>query len=313
MNNKNKKAIQTKTKFLYFPDKVNVLTIFLIVILYGTVLFVSANAVFPKVDYSNVLNYGPGTYNEDLSSHVLFFGNAEEDQVTPGQYKITTKMYPYVRPKNNAKVAIIKYAFSGLDSDGDMRYYIENPRRNDNKYYTDLVYYTDVYRHTFSNSIVHQKDNELDKIFVKVRYRLTVDETEETKLIELSENVLKLDNIDSYKSNNFNDLVTITYTLKDRISDPKQFDSNLKIVLADKTKKSHINLQSWFVTEDDQIIPFIGLYNYSYNKDFDSSNVYVNKVESKYIYTRLVYTDIESGEVSELLYRVDVASLTGNN
>ncbi|MCK9471954.1 MAG: hypothetical protein WC006_07865 [Bacilli bacterium] len=311
MNNKSKKVKQQQNnleKIVYFPNKLNILSIFLIFILYGTVLFVSVSAVFPDRSYQDIPDYSLSTHNDEINPYALLIGSSVKESEDSNKYITNTKLYSYVRPMYGSKVRIIKFAYSGLDSNGLVRYYIENARRNDNKLYTSNTYYTDISGHTYSKE-VSLKNSSLDKLFMKVRYRITVDEVEEIKTLKLSENTLKLtkDELSKYGFGSYNDLVIVNLKIENSTSDNTEHKSELSITVNDKTKPYHINYQSWIVTDDNQILPYIGLYNFRHSSNFEQKNIHTKKVaNASWVYSRLVYTDGETGEVSELFFKTEI-------
>lgn len=305
--NKNKRTqIKNKNpKILYFPNKLNVLSIFLILVIYGALLFVITSLTFPKNDYIVTLNYEPSTYNEEINPYVLVRGLAEKDDKNPETYNISTKMFGYVRPMNNAKITRISYAFSALDNSGAMRYFMESGRTNN---------YTSVAPHQ-SKTLV-PSEGELQKVFIRATYNINIDEVIQTKEIKLSEDVINFNEKDLNNStygitNAIENLVTVDFQFAEDTTDDKVYETNFKITLTDKTKPHHINFQSWLITDDEQVLPYLGLYNYCYNSNFEPTyKTDVNKyINAKWIYSKLVYTDIQTGQVSELLYKVRVADL----
>jgi hypothetical protein len=305
MNSKSNKVktISTKEKIIYFPNKLNMITIFLIVILYGIVLFAFASVIVPRYNDNVILNYSPGEYNEGINPFILIKGEAFRDANDSSVIKNPTRLYSYVRSMNSQKNTVTKYVVSGLDANGTMKYFRESPDRS--TYTADILGYQ-------SNPIT-PTNNVLEKVFMKVIYKTTVNEAEVTKQYTFGEDVIHLNKKDlsKYSLINKNDDVILTFTFQDKATDETKYDTSFKIELTNKDKRHKINFQSWILTEDDQIIPFVGLYNYSYKNNFEHKQTDVLKnLNVKWVYAKVIYKDIDTGEVSELLHKISIADLT---
>ena len=66
-----------------FPNKINVITMFVVVVVYGLVLLLLAKVITPEADYVVELNYPPATYNSEINPYIFVRGtaiNASEDE-----------------------------------------------------------------------------------------------------------------------------------------------------------------------------------------------------------------------------------------
>lgn len=300
MSNKNKKAKNnSKSNFLYFPNKLNVLTMFLIFVLYGVVLFGVVSLAFPSPKYTTTLNYEPATYNEEINPYVLIRGETTKDK--DENFYSSTQLFAYIRAMNETNVSSVMYEYSALDSKGVMKYYLESSR-------TVLPVV-----HTSSKKI-DLMDSYLEKLFVRIRYNVKEDEEIIPKEYKFSEEILQLTkkDLEMYKLGNvLEDKATVKFEFKEDSSNKDKYTTNFEITLDDKTKPHRINFQSWLVTKEQEIYPLLGLYNYCYPDKFKSSyTTSVNKyVQPEWIYSKLVYINPTTGEESELLYKTSVSDL----
>lgn len=305
-NKRNKKQQDVKTNILLLPNKLNILTMFAIFIVYGLVLFAIIGLAFPKVNYTVPLNYEPSTYNDEINPFALVIVITEYDE-DEDEYNSRAKAYAYIRAMNNNKITRADYAYSAIDTSGIMRYFIETHRNSS----------------FVTPPVSHRTDKEpkingaLDKIFIKTKYRITIDDKVQTKEIRFSEKVMQLTNRDLNDSK-----YTLTNAIEDKLDFKIEFTdegtsryyTKLEINLVDKTKPHHINFQTWLVTEDNHIFPFIGLYNFCSEENFTrtTSEGFYKTLNPEWLYARLVYTDPITGEVDEIYYRTKVSSLIAN-
>lgn len=297
----------TKENIFNFPNKINILTIFLIFILYGLLLFSITIMIFPKDVYSIKLNYEPSTYNEEINPFIFVRGTAIEVKKENSETEIVneTRIFAYIRNLGSNKISKARFIYSGLDSSGVMRYMVESSA-NGSTVPTSHV----------SSIAVRPGGGDFDKFFIKIRYNIGEDEKVETKTLTLSEEVLHLTKreIKSKKfssDNTISEILTFNLTFSDKGSGTTQYESNFEIKMNDETKFHYLNMQSWIVTEDGEIYPYLGLYNYRDKKSFKPSYItYVNKyIQPKWIYAKVEYTDVETNEMTHLLYKVSVDEL----
>lgn len=296
----------TKENILNFPNKINIITIFLIFILYGLLLFSLAVIIFPKDNYSIQLNYEPSTYNEEINPFILVRGTATEVKKDNNETEIVneTRIFAYIRNLGSNKITKARYIYSGLDSSGVMRYLVESSANG-----------STVPTSHNSSITVRPGGGDFDKFFIKVRYNIGENENAETKVLTLSEEVLHLTKRE-LKSKNFStdntisEILTLNFTFADKGSST-QFESNFEIKMDDETTFHYLNMQSWIITEDGEIFPFLGLYNYRDKKSFKPSYItYVNKyIQPKWIYAKVNYTDVATNEVCQLFYKVSINEL----
>lgn len=308
---KNSKTNQyQRNKILYFPNKLNIITIFLIIVLYAGVLYASAN-VFPKPDYMVRFDYEPSYNNEDINPYIFTRGIATEEYKDAKTYNHISQTFLYLKPASSEKTIVYNFVNTAVDTDNITRYY------------------TDVYRPAGSNisvtAITHYssnennlKKNQLEKLHVSVRYKIGTDSNYKT--YQFSEEVLQLSKNDlsnpTFKlSNTIPGIVTVRF--KNNGTDPNNSDryrTRFEIELANKEKPFKITFQSWLVTSDEQIVPYVGLYNYRIAEDYKAihDTMVYKYFPAKWIYTRLIYEDLETGKISELLYKANYQALIPN-
>ena len=280
---------------------------FLIFILYGLLLFGIGSLVYPEYNPVVALDYPLNTtYNEEINPYVFIRGTAtlEKDEDDKEEMVNSTQMFVYIRALNGVNIPNVTYSYSALDKGGVMRYFIESSRSGAKVPVT----------HTSSKRI-SPTGNDLEKLFIKVKYKLIAsDESEVTKELRFSENIINITEKDLSKfslGSVLSEKASVKFEFRDKSLTDPQYETNFQITLADKTKPYKINFQSWLVTEDNDIYPYVGLYNYSYTDNFKPSYyTYVNKyVEPEWIYSKLEYTDMITKEVHILLYKVSVEQL----
>lgn len=293
-----------------FPSKINIITIFFIVILYGIILILLLNVISPKYDYVVELNYAPSTYNEEINPFVILRGtpsdvDKDSNTVTIGN---TYRVYAYVESMNSLQIENIKYAFSGLDNGGVMRYIVESATKTGYKSLPVTHY---------ASSPTNPLGGGYDKLFMQVRYDLTKNEETVTKEVELSEKVIQLyrfelnDKKFTNKST-IDDIVSLTFTMRE--DQNNQYLGKFKIEPKHLDVPYHINMQSWLVTDNNQIYPYLGVYNLSTRKALNPTYEYAidkDYITPKWLYVKLEYKNYTTNEISNLYYKVSIADLVG--
>ncbi|NLD26361.1 MAG: hypothetical protein GX661_03270 [Acholeplasmataceae bacterium] len=305
---KNQKEAK-KTNIFHFPNHINNLTFVLIIVIYGFILGLIITFSFPKTEYEVILNYPQGTYNEEINPYLFVRTVPTEIENADKEKEIDIKydLYAYVRPmgENNLPTKVY-YAYSALDNDGRMNYFDESAKNYPSGRTIPISY----------SYIVSQLSNKVgyDKIFIRAQYNIKVGGVDQTKFLKLSETVLKLTK-EELSDVNFgqpsNTLVNFSFAIKDTDPADNRYEGSVVIEPMNLTQKYHINMQSWLVTEDETIYPYLGLYNYCAKIKFDTTN-YTTQIfryiKPAYIYMKLEYTN-EAGEITFLYYKESVQSL----
>ena len=296
------KKTSPKTNFFLFPAKLNLITMFLIFILYGGLIFF-VMSIIPKPSYTVILDYEPSTYNEEINPYALVLVSTEYNEIEE-KFENSAKIYAYIRAMNDSKISRVDYAYSALDNNKKMCYFIETHRNSS--------FVTPPVSHRSDETV--KMGSYLEKIFIKSKYKITVNEEVQVKEIKFSEEVLQLNkrelNNTKYTLTNFIEDV-LFFKISFREQGTSRYEVTFQLTLYEKSKPHHINFQTWLVTEDKQIYPFFGLYNFCSNEDFNRSlsEGFYKNLNPKWLYAKLVYTNPVTKETKELFYKADIDTL----
>lgn len=308
MNKKNKNTNQKgfKEKVLFFPNRINGIAIFSILLLYGFILLAIAVISFPGYDYVVKLNYPTVEYNAEINPYAFLRGTSTvtEDDNGNKEYSSTTQLFAYIRSLNNTPISNTTYAYSALDNGGIMRYFVESSRRG-----------TSLPTSHNSSKVITPSEGWFEKLFIKVRYKVVKENETTIKEYRLSEDLLhlskkELKDTKFTSSNAIENLLSISFTYN-KVEDNENYEANVKLTLVDAKKPHHINFQSWLVTDSGIILPHLGLYNFCAEENFHPSVISnVNpELEAAWIYLKLIYTDVQTNQVSTMFYKVRTSDL----
>lgn len=297
--------------FIQFPERLNAFAIFLIVVLYGAILYLISSLSFPPADYHvglKNLNYvtGAESANAEINPFVLIKGIAidENDDEKKVELGVQYKVYSYIDAFGSYRPTRINYFYSVADKEGKTWYIYETTRSVTTSSYRIVTH------NLVGNNLEIGKDA-ITEVYMKVRYD---DNDEKNKQVKVAENIIELKKKELKSSiftsnNTLEDILQLTFTLKNLDSEKLNF--NFKIdLLPLNPEPFHLNMQTWIVTDGGKIFPLNGLYNYKTTRDFSPSietEIY-KYVQAKYIYAKLAYTDNEQN-TRWLYYKVAVADL----
>lgn len=308
--NQIKKKNEAKLTFFHFPDYINNLTFVLIIVLYGFILGLILTLAFPKMSYQVVPDYPFGKYDTEINPYLFVRAVPTEVENNDQEKEIDVlyDLYAYIRAmNNNNKPSKVKFGFSALDNDERMNFFTEPLQRSG---------YTPPLTHYSIGSKLSNKSG-YDEFYLRTQYKIKVDGVDQTKFLKIAEKVLKLEKKElssSQFTQSPNDLVNITFRVKDSNTTDNQYEGTVIIEAKDLTKNYHINMQSWLVTEDQKIYPFLGLYNFCSKVKFDTTNypsTIYRYIKPAYIYMKLEYQS-ETGEISYIYYKESVSTLLNN-
>lgn len=325
---KNNKEVQVKeNKFFSFPEKINSIAIFLIVLLYTfvcvtiTILLVSPKSyvVIPESNHNTAYNYEANIYtkvanNISVSEH----SSDEHDHEKHTHVDQKFSVYAYVKapkvPSSTTSSLItttipnLEVKISALTNSGKMKYFSDEKVTN--------VSSTTLYSQT-STTV---DGNGYEELFVK--YTLGSDNASLSQgttysysepMIKLSKREILSDNYTNQTSygNYFHFKVAAVLNTE---SKNYNITTNLYIDVPNNDKTTphteyHLDYQSFVVTEDDEIYDLVGFYNIATNNDTitSHSNTVSSKINIKYIIVKAyMYVD---GKVVEALYRANIKDL----
>ncbi|MDD3999548.1 MAG: hypothetical protein PHX62_01465 [Bacilli bacterium] len=271
-----------KKSIFNFPERINLLASFLIILVYTFILAVILNVAIPKMDYRVQPDYPEGQYNEDINPF-LFIRSTPTKNEESGEIEVNYWFYTYIKPISANKPTNVRYAYSALDQDGIMRYFNESSKNGVS---------IPINHHSIASNI---KSTGFSKYYIKVIYDQVLNEEKDTKTLKISEEVLKLSKKELTEEvfrNEANEYVDLSFSVSDY--NEQQYRGNLNVDSKNKEIDYHINLQSWLVTEDGKIYPFLGLYNYNFkDKYYPSSypSTIYKYLHVEYIYAKLEYQD----------------------
>lgn len=296
-----------------FIVKLNKPAYMLIIIAYMAVLVLTVLIITPRKDFIYVPNYEHVNYHEDLQPQVTIVGIRSQDSdgnITPLRYSVTAKIPGRAtEEKKDPKLPISRFQMSTYLTNNNMYYFTEQTDRTTNVSHSYTLYST-------STEIL-----EPDTFFFKVYYK---DINGVEKIATFKEDVmLEMPKV-TYTSNN---KITHKNSKNETVSDvelnfiAKKDEAESRYLLSvwvdvdDLSKRYHIDMQSWIVTEDGQTLPFIGVYG---NTD-QLSTLYISnrevgyKLKPKELYCHLSYHLIdEQGKITEtktINYKEAIANL----
>ena len=127
--------------FIQFPERLNAFAIFLIVVLYGAILYLISSLSFPPADYHvglKNLNYvtGAESANAEINPFVLIKGIAidENDDEKKVELGVQYKVYSYIDAFGSYRPTRINYFYSVADKEGKTWYIYDHKERYDSSY-----------------------------------------------------------------------------------------------------------------------------------------------------------------------------------
>lgn len=312
--NKKQEEITLGRKIFNFPEKLNLISMFVIIVLFGVVFFAFANIITPsESDYIIIPEYEKNKFDQtlEINPFLLVVATTAKSTSSDDLYSLSYRVYPYVSNLNGKNVGNARYTFTALDNSNIMRYFIESPTTG---------YKVSFSHHSYGKTII--VNDQLKKLFFDVDYKLPQnDGTTIEKSISFEEEILTFSKkeFDSQPTLGRTEIVKIlklNYILQQRSSNENQYQFTFKMTLDNPASYYKINMQTWIETKSGDIVPFVGLYNYSRQATFDLSSYYeyINKdIEPMWIYTKLEYTNQATNKVSYLYNRVSIQSLYNEN
>ncbi|MCK9536412.1 MAG: hypothetical protein M0R05_02290 [Bacilli bacterium] len=315
---KNIKKVRIKD-IIEFPVRINTFTVFLIIILYGLLLYIMASLSFPPMNYHiglENLNYVPGTevYNTEINPFVLVRGTAVNKSEKEGQIELGLqyRIFAYIDTVDTNKPTKIRYFYSLTDKNGKTWFLYETSKNGVDTPSSSTTPYRRVVSHSLVGNNLEVGKEAITKLYIRLRYN---NNGENDKIMKITEDVIEIRNKEIKGSlfkteNSLDDILEITFTYRNFDSD--KYKSNFKISFNEEKISTpfHINLQSWIITENGKAFPFLGLYNYRTPKDFTpgvETDVF-KYVNPEYIYLKLEYTGNKQ-QTRYLYYKAAIADL----
>lgn len=301
--------------------KLNKMSLLVIVVVYIFILALILSLVGSNISYINEPSYDHVFYNEEITPQITIVGRrtvSSNDNITL-RYNVNAYITSRYEDGTAPKLDIENFRMFAITSKE-----LTNTKDLSNYYFTEQSGYTTPVTHTYTidNSSVNQHPS---SIYVRLAYKkdgvkniATFKETIMMQPTESDKNIMQqwyesnkestyIDENGIEQVNKAKSAVNI-YASNDKTNAMGTFEvavapvtgsetNNKKVSVRIKiqnqaSKKFHIDMQTWAVTENGEYLPLIGGYNYTSQVSMFSSDTEVPaKVKVKYIAMKLVYRD----------------------
>lgn len=291
--------------FWSIPEKLNITTIFLVILGYIFLLlgilfisfpgnFLATNGYVVRTDYPHVL------YDDDFSAIIKVTNLVKKEENSTEEDKLFNQFSISSSINKNSEIAISKYQlyYSAVYGDNTIKYFSTNKRTS--------------FPHTYQ-MLTRTKvpDRQIKEINGEIHY--TVDG--EVKILKYSEKMLDLStkdmkNAELIDNNIAEDLFKINFVPK--YFDISDYNYKIDIEVTDPAEKYHVDMQSWIESAEGRTYPLLGIYNLQYKeKKFASTdNEKIAQVSHpKNVYFKVNYYDSE-GKLTTYLYKLPFPELT---
>lgn len=309
MKNKNSKKFNKVNQFIL---NLNRSSFMFIIIAYMLLLTLLVVIITPSKNFIVVPSYQHVIYHDEITPQITLVGIRtfdDNDKMTL-RYSVQAKMQGRLdENKVDPKLEISRFQMSSYLANKKMYYFTEQTNR------------TTPISHTYTMSTTEYEENIPDQFFIKLNYK---NKNGESKIATFLEDVyLEMPQDVTYTSNNIVPSSNPNSTLPEveidfyATKNAEAYLTSVSIMVNDISKKYHVDMQSWIVTEDGEALPFIGVYGYSDEKySYTLSNREVNlKLKPKELYSYLKYYVEDSNKhvtVKTIAYKVAFTDL-GNN
>ncbi len=312
MKNKNSKKVNKINEFVI---KLNKSSFMFIIIAYMLLLTLLVVIITPSKNFIVVPAYQHVVYNDEITPQITLVGirTFDDDGNMSLRYSVQAKMQGRFNENNvDPKLEIIRFQMSSFLENKKMYYFTEQENR------------TTPISHTYTMTTTEVEENIPDQFFIKINYK---NKDGESKIATFLENVMldmpqgvtysSVNNITSSADPNKTEVDLDFYATKNE----EAYLASVSIMVNDMTKKYHIDMQSWVVTESGEVLPFIGVYGYSDQKySYTLSNREVSlQLKPKELYSYLRYEVEDSNKnvtVKTIAYKTlfsELSTTPGNN
>ena len=280
-------------KLITFPQRINNISLLLIIVVYIAIFGVFSFLIIPKVSYTIIPNYEHAVINPDYGVYIKVTNTIEVDDNKKASQKGTITIYfdqEYYKDDY-----LVNYEVSRLDNDNSMHYLYSGKRSN---------YSTLPNSHTLVSG-VSVSGGGYKTLFTNIKYHL-VDNEEDIKTYQFKEDLLTIDRKELKKDSILEKGVEgkFQFTYKIIENGYGRMGVTLNFVPTSDENQYHIDAQSFLVTSSGEIYPLIGFYHaYSELKDVISGYTSYNKdVDGLMFVLKVNYYDA-NGEKSTYLYK----------
>ena len=301
--------------------KLNKTTLLLIIIVYIVILSILLSFVGKNISYINEPSYEHVTYNDEITPQITIVGKRTLNSDNSVSLKYNINAYITSRYVDGVaeKLSITNFRMFAITNKS-----LTSDEKKSNYYFTEQSGYNTPVTHTYTISNTDEEQHP-STMYVRLSYKkdgeqkiatfkepIMLQPTSSDKSImqqwyELNKEKTEIDASGVEKTVEAKSAVNI-YGSSDsetslgtfEIASAKKVDSetdvkkvSVRIKIKDQaSKKFHIDMQTWLVTESGEYLPLIGGYNYTSQVSMFTSDVEVpTKLKVKYIAMKLVYKD----------------------
>lgn len=284
-------------EILTFPERLNTLTLFMIVVLYVVVIGVFSFVISPGVNYTIVPNYKHQLYNEDFSVYFKITNTIEIDD----SKKITQKgtLTEIFASNLKGEDQRINYEVSRLDNDGSIHYLYSGKRSN---------YATLPNSHTLISNVTVTNGG-YKSLFGNFKYYLYPNE-EEITTYSIREDIINLTRKELNKAKTIEkeleDKFGFSYTFTESGTGRTSVTVNVRILTMEEWY--HLDFQTFAITSKGEIYPLVGFYGYysDLKRAISGYTTFDSKVEVVAFVAKANYYD-ENGNLTNYLYKEAIA------
>lgn len=283
-------------------ERLNKPTYIGLILLYAVVLIFLSIVLFPESKFVLTPNYSHNIGQTEVYPEIRINPNLTVNSTgnVINNYRITAVIDgEYKEGDENKNYLIDKFQMSTLLSTEKVYYFTE---QSNNK--TRVQHY-----YNLDNSSKVQIPSEM---FIKLIYSK---EGMDTKTLTFKEEILQIGDLSQYSDYNVikdGDVTRVRIIFANTLSNNINTLRNkidVDDIINEEKIKFHIDMQSWLVSEDKEILPSIGVYGFT-NQSYYLSGIsnFDEEFKAEYIYSKLVY-HIEGKEPQVILYKERIAQL----
>jgi len=285
--------------------------------IYIILLFVLLAIISPKNDYIIIPPYEHVEYAETVNPQIEVLSNRTYNESTGNvdlTYRIIARLTGRYIDGTDPRYELERLQMSASTTTNRMHYFNERTS-------SSLTNFRTPRSDSFSMSN-REYENEPKQIFMNVEY---FDKEENLHKETFREDIFELNKKRQFNQNRkiaHNDgteEITDVELQIIAVKNEDDYEMNIRIIVQDKSKKYHVDMQTWIVTEDGDTLPFAGVYNYSdertsytlSNRASMNERRVVSELKPKQIYAKLVYY-VVGEEPQTIQYYEEFANLKEN-
>lgn len=296
--------------------KANKTTLFAFILIYAVILLLALNLVNTDMNYIVEPNYNHVTYNNEISPQISFY------TTLPDIEDPSRLTYSVVANINGRLVDGVdpKYKINSFRMFAATKAKIDSEKVNNMYYFTEHTTYQTPIQHSYT-IYGDSKGQNPSSFYVRLQY--ATKEGNDEKIATFKEQVMLQPSASDIESlNKFYDekskvddkyVSVISVGNNSGVVDLKQtYDpsedkqtASVRVLINDKmSKKYHVDMQMWVVSNTGVYYPYIGVYNYtSQTSTFTSLDRKIEKsLNCEYLAMKVIYKDGD-GQTVESFYK----------